>query len=107
MRSWSRRLRTRYVSPTCLALSHAALGHEDRCRELLGRAEDDRSADYTMYLLGPGFLALYPEWLQRWFEVRRRQVGLLEGPSGRAPGAGTPRAGTAARSVDGRVAQRR
>ena len=27
---------TRYVSPTCLALSHAALGHGDRCRELLG-----------------------------------------------------------------------
>jgi adenylate cyclase len=77
---------TRYVSPTCLALSHAALGHEDRCRDFLGRAEDDRSADYTMYLLGPGFVALYPEWLQRWFEDRRRQIGLLEDPPRRPIG---------------------
>jgi len=83
----------RYVSPMCLAVSHAALGREDRCLEFLLRAEADRSPTYAMFLLGPGYLALSPGWLRRWCESRKRHVGLTEGPAVRAGGAPADRAG--------------
>ncbi len=68
----------RHVSRACLALSHAALGHEDRCIELMTEADRQRSSLYAMLLIGPGYLALAPSWLQRWFGVRRREAGLPE-----------------------------
>ena len=83
----------RYVSAMCLAVSHAALGHKDRCLEFLFRAEHDRSPTYAMFLLGPGYLALSPEWLRRWCESRKRHVGLAGGPAVPARGARADRAG--------------
>jgi tetratricopeptide (TPR) repeat protein len=83
----------RHVSPMCLAVSHAALGHEAQCLELLRRAEDDRSPTYAMFLLGPGYLALSPEWLRRSCESRKRHVGLAGGPARRARGAAAACAG--------------
>ncbi len=68
----------RHVSRACLALSHAALGHENRCLELMTDADRQHSPLYAMLLIGPGYLALAPSWLQRWFDVRRREAGLRE-----------------------------
>ena len=63
-----------YVPPITRALAWAALDDRARTLDFLAAAEDERSPMFTMVLLGLGYLALAPAWMQEWFAVRRRQL---------------------------------
>jgi serine/threonine protein kinase/tetratricopeptide (TPR) repeat protein len=65
----------RYVPPSSRALAWAALGDKERCFELLGQAETERTPMLTVALIGPGYIALAPDWLREWFDIRRQQIG--------------------------------
>jgi serine/threonine protein kinase len=66
--------RQRYVSPLTLAFGHASVGEKDRCLAFLERAEQERSAVFTLCLFGPGYLSLSPAWVKEWFAARRDRV---------------------------------
>jgi adenylate cyclase len=68
--------RQRYVTPLIRALAWAALGEKERTLDLLAQAEADRSPLLILFLAGPGFRALAPEWVEEWFAALRRRVGL-------------------------------
>jgi eukaryotic-like serine/threonine-protein kinase len=65
----------RYVPPAGRALAWAALGDRERCFELLAQAEAEHTPTLTLALIAPGFMALSPDWLQEWLDLRRRQIG--------------------------------
>jgi adenylate cyclase len=67
---------SRYVSPFCLALSLGALGDSDRCRHLLARAAEVRCPLLTLFMVGPGYLALAPEWVAGWVQAQRPLLGI-------------------------------
>jgi serine/threonine protein kinase/tetratricopeptide (TPR) repeat protein len=66
----------RYVAPFVRALAWAAVGDRERGLELLAQAEAARSPLLTLLLIGPGFLALAPEWVKEWFAELGRRSGL-------------------------------
>ena len=80
----ARPARARYVPPITRALAWAAIDERERTRAFLGAAEEERSPMFTMCLIGAGYLALAPAWVQEWFAGRRRQLGPSE-PAGVAP----------------------
>jgi tetratricopeptide (TPR) repeat protein len=63
-----------YVSPLALAFAHASVGEKDRCLALLDQAEQERSAIFTLFLFGPGYLSLSPACVKEWFAARRDRV---------------------------------
>lgn len=65
---------TRYVSWFSRAVAWAALGQEERAREYLVIAEDERSPLLTVSLLGEGYVALAPAWMRGWCAARSQQV---------------------------------
>jgi len=80
----------RYVSPTCRAFALAALGDRERALELLAEAEMERSPLLAMAIIGRGYLALAPDWLIEWVDVRQRIFGLRANPTGAASTARKP-----------------
>jgi hypothetical protein len=64
----------RYISPLTLAFAHASVGEKDRCLVFLEQAEQERSAVFTLWLFGPGYLSLSPAWVKEWFASRRDRV---------------------------------
>jgi TolB-like protein/Flp pilus assembly protein TadD len=77
--------RERYVSPFVLAQAHAAVGETEAALEYLEQAQQERTAMFTLCLLGPGYLWLMEPWVEEWFAVRRRRV-VLSAPAPPATG---------------------
>lgn len=64
----------RYISPLVRGLAHASLGDRELGVSLLVQAEAERSAMFTLSLLGAGYLALAPRWVGEWFASRRERI---------------------------------
>ena len=63
-----------HVSRLTLAQAHAAIGEKELSLAFLEQAKQERSAMFTLSMLGPGYLRLAQPWMKDWFAARRERV---------------------------------